>query len=93
MAKADLRKTEKWQEAGAVITRTRELSGLNHDEFADAVGVDSRQVARWEKAEERPQIETVYAAKTLKPFVVIALAKGAGVEVEVETVIRVRRSA
>jgi len=93
MAKADLRKAENWRESGEAIKQTRELSGLNLDEFADALGKDQRQITRWEKAEERPQLETVYASKRLRPFLVIAMAKGAGVDVEVETVIRVKRIA
>jgi hypothetical protein len=93
MAKAHLRKAENWQANGLAIARTRELSGLSLKLFAAAVKRDERQVARWVIAAERPQLETVFAAPALRALLVIALAEQAGLGVDVQTTITVKRIA
>lgn len=96
MAKADLRKAETEahrQEIGRVVERIQKLSGLNLQEFAAAVGRDERQVKRWFTGEERPQFDAIRAVPVLRPLVPIAMAEDAGATVEIETIVRVRRSA
>jgi transcriptional regulator with XRE-family HTH domain len=94
MAKADLRKPENgsdWKmRIGAAIGRTRMLCELSLKEFADAIGRDERQVARWIAGTERPQFEAIFAIDALRSALVIALAELAH-DIEVITEIRVRR--
>lgn len=95
MAKAaipNLRKAENWAELGRVVKRTWLLSGLSLKEFAAAIDRNERQVARWCIAAERPQIETIYAVVPLRGSLVVAMAETSG-NVEVETVVRVKRIA
>lgn len=66
---------------------------LSLEEFAHALGKDERQVKRWQTAEERPQVEAVFAIERFQVALIVAMAKRIGNAVEVETVIRVRRSA
>jgi hypothetical protein len=95
MAKASVRKADgnPHAEMGAVVVAVRKASGLNLDEFALAIKKDPRQVKRWEEATDRPQIEAIYAVDEFKPLVVEAMAHGSGHQVEVDTVIRIRRTA
>lgn len=97
MAKADLRKSEPvdtWRaRLGKAIDRTRQLSGLNLDEFAQAVGRDQRQVARWISGLERPQFDAIFAHPSLRHALLVALAELAGSGVEVTTSIRIQRLA
>ena len=94
MAKADLRKAENaaWREnVGHAIERAKALSGLSLKQFADAVGRDERQVSRWFDGTERPQLDALFAAESLRQPIAQALAELAGAEVEVT--VRMRRSA
>jgi len=94
MAKADLRKPETWKtEVGGAIERTRLLAGLSLKEFADRIGRDERQIARWISGTERPQLDALFAVDALRQPLVIALAELAGTGVEVETTVRIRRHA
>lgn len=96
MVKTDLRKpeTEAWKTSvGAAIQRAMALRGWNLDELANAVGRDPRQVARWITGVERPQFDALFAVEMLRQPLVIALSELAGVGVEVETTIRIRRTA
>ena len=93
MAKADLRKADvtEWRGSiGQAIGRARTLCELSLKEFADAIGRDERQVARWIGGTERPQLDAIFAVPTLRGPLVIALAELSGT-VEVITEIRVRR--
>jgi ribosome-binding protein aMBF1 (putative translation factor) len=95
MAKADLRKAEMpdWrQQIGAAIERARLLSAMSLKQFADAIGRDERQIARWIVGTERPQLDAIFAVRELRGPLVIALAE-LSQTVEVETTIRIRRSA
>jgi len=93
-AKATLRKPENpHEEMGKVVAAVRDLSRLNLDEFAAELKKDPRQVKRWESGDERPQIEAVWVVMRFKPLVVEAMARIANTPIEVETVIRIRRSA
>jgi transcriptional regulator with XRE-family HTH domain len=96
MAKADLRKAEMddWRlHVGGAIERMRMLSGLSLKEFAAVLGRDERQIARWITGAERPQLDVLFAADDLRQSLVIALAELAGAGIEVETTVRIRRSA
>jgi ribosome-binding protein aMBF1 (putative translation factor) len=95
MAKADLPKAEivDWRgQIGTAIERARILSGLSLKEYADKIGRDVRQVGRWITGDERAQLDAIFAVRELRGPLVIALAE-LSQTVEVETTIRIRRSA
>lgn len=92
MAKADLRKADigDWREViGRAVERTRTLTQRSLKEFADAIGRDERQVARWIAGRERPQFDAIFAVAALRGSLVIALAELAE-DIEVSTTIRIR---
>jgi ribosome-binding protein aMBF1 (putative translation factor) len=96
MATAALRKAENVdfrEQIGRAIFRTRMLSGLSLKEFAAAVDRDERQVARWEKGEENPQLHLIFADPTLRRPLIIALAELVEDGVEVTTHITIRKTA
>jgi ribosome-binding protein aMBF1 (putative translation factor) len=95
MAKADLRKAEVAdlrEQIGRGIERARLLSGMSLKEFADAIGRDERQIARWITGAERPQFDAIFAVKELRGPLVIALAELSGT-VDVQTTLVIRRTA
>jgi transcriptional regulator with XRE-family HTH domain len=80
MAKAHLRKAEvesgDWRgEVGKAIERVKNMTGLSLKEFADAVGREDRQVARWIAGTERPQFDAIFAVEHFRQPLVIALAE------------------
>ena len=97
-AKADLKDVRKaeieglWGKWGGCIDEVRGVFRLTLKEFAAELGKDERQVARWIAGQERPQIEVVFAVERFQGVMLIALARSAS-DVEVNTVIHVRRSA
>ncbi len=93
MAKADVRKADLvWRlSVGQAIERARLLSGLSLKEFADRVGRNERQVARWINATDRPQFDAIFAREELRHPLVLALAELAGAGVEFT--VRLRRTA
>jgi len=98
MAKADLRKTENWQELGRAVDRVRTMHRLSLKEFADALSTedaprDERQVGRWIEGKERPQVDVIFGVQKFRRSMVIALAEEAGEGVEVDTVVTIRRPA
>lgn len=95
MAKADLRTAEiNWRERlGWAVGRVQQLSGLSLKEFAEAVGRDERQVARWITADERAQWDAIARVESLRQLVVIAVAEAMGTGIEIDTVVRIRRTA
>ena len=96
MAKASLseiRKTDltDWrEEIGRAIRKVRSDRSLK--EFAVLIDRDDRTIARWEDGKERPQFDAIFAVKELRGPIVIALAELSQI-VEVETTIRIKRSA
>lgn len=93
-AKAEIRLAENWRIAvGNVIEDVRLLAKLSLKEFADRVGRDERQIARWIASTERPQFDALFAVEEFQQPLVIAFARLAGHQVEIETTIHVRRSA
>lgn len=96
MAKADIRKTDKelsWQDLGWVIAFVQYSCGLTLDEFAASLATDPRQIKRQQDAEDRPQIEKVWAVARYKRHVVIGMSLRAGDGVDAVTTISVERSA
>lgn len=98
VAKADLRKTENAeasrQEAGRVVARAKERTGLSLKEFAAAVKREERQVARWFDGSERAHLDALISNKAIKRELIVALAESeAEDDVDVETVIRIPRKA
>lgn len=94
-AKADLRKPEvdAFRVAiGRAVDRARLVCGWNLDEFAAAVGRDSRQVRRWIDGSERPQFDALFAVEALRAPLVVQLAGLSG-DIEIVTELRVRRTA
>jgi ribosome-binding protein aMBF1 (putative translation factor) len=94
MLKADLPKREKrdmWAEIGACLDIARRDLGWTVDQLAGQLDRDSKQVGRWIRGEERPQVDAVFAVEPLREPFVIALAKLA--KCAVETVVTIRRRA
>lgn len=95
MAKADLRKAEPedWKPViGRAIERTRTLCGWSLKQFADAIGRDERQIARWIVGTERPQLDAIFAVQELRGPLVIALSELSDT-VSVETTITIKKRA
>lgn len=85
---------EAWRVAvGQAIDAARQLARLSLKEFAGVIGRNERQVARWISGAERPQFDALFAVEALRKPLVIAFAQLAGQAVEVETVVRVKRTA
>lgn len=96
VAAADVRNAEPdaWKtQIGQALQRAMTLAGWSLKEFAAAVDRDPRQCARWMDGSERPQFDVIFGVEQLRRPLVIAIAELAGQGVEVETTIRVRRSA
>jgi hypothetical protein len=96
MAKAQLRKPEVacWRApVGQAIARVQARSGLSLKEFAAAIARDERQVARWFTGAEHPQLAAIFTVPALRHLLLVSLAELIGDAVEVETHIRIRRSA
>lgn len=101
MAEAVLRKAEKadsMKEIGTALDEARHtlrwsLKELTREiERATGRKRDERQVARWIEGTERQQFDALLAVEPLKPLLLIALARTSE-QIEVETTIRIRRSA
>ncbi len=95
MAKADLKKVETaWRERiGRAIHRAFSLAGLTQKEAARLLERDQAQVARWVSGAERAQLDALFAVEAFRHSLVLALAELAGNGIEIETTIRIRRSA
>jgi hypothetical protein len=82
---------EAWRhEVAKTVERVKSLSGMNLNEFADAVGRDPRTVSRWLKGEERPHIDAILASEQLQEPMLVALAERIG-KVKVTTQITVEK--
>jgi hypothetical protein len=95
MAKADLSAItirEKRQKYGDVLRRTSEIARMNRDETADALQVDKAQISRWWSGEENPQTWRYHQHPRLRECYLLAQAEADG-NVELETVVRIRRRA
>lgn len=95
MAKADLNKVETdWKHrVGRAVERIFKLAGVSAKEAAAAMDVDVAQVSRWCAGTERPQFDVMLSIDALRPWVVMALAEIGGEAVDVETIVRIRRTA
>lgn len=90
--KADLPKAEEsnWEERlGAAIELVQKRSRLSLKEFADKVRRNERQVARWFKGLEHPQIARIFAVPEFRELLIVALAELAGERVRIKTTIEV----
>jgi len=96
MAKADLPKGENspradWLLLGDCLDTARRVLGWTVDRLARELRRDEKQVARWIRGEERPQVETIIGIPALGAEYSIALAARVGCVVE--TVVTLRRLA
>ena len=92
MVKAVLSKGESadyLKELGECLDFARRMVGWNHDQLADALKRDKKQVGRWMRGEERTQVDQVFAVEALRAPFVIALARVANC-CEEETTLRFR---
>lgn len=92
MAKADLRKAET-NDAGKAIERAQQLRGWSLKEFAHAANRGERQLARWIDGTEHPQLDTLFAIVSFRQPLIVALAEQAGLGVDVETIVTIRKVA
>lgn len=96
MAKADLRKAETpdWRVlVGRAVERAQQRRGWSLKEFADAIGRDQRQLARWINGKERPQFDALLAEPTYGPLLVVSLAEIPGSGIVITTQLTVARAA
>lgn len=92
MAKAVLRKAEN-NDAGEAIELAQQLCGWTLKEFAAAAQREERQIKRWIEGKEHPQLDTLFAIKKFRKPLILALAKRAGLGVDVQTTITIREAA
>jgi DNA-binding transcriptional regulator YiaG len=93
MAKMDVRKADEGDlrvEIGRAVRLTRGTLSLK--EFAAAIVRDERQIARWEEGKERPHVDAIFAVRAFRLVFIEALA-GLDDDVQVQTVITIRRTA
>lgn len=86
MARAEVRKPETVDyqaEIGGCFARARHWLGWSLKEAAAALGKDERQVARWERGEERTQVDVVFSVPELRQPFAAQLAKLSGAKVAV----------
>ncbi len=93
MAKADVRTPDiDWNVAiGGAIQDAVKDARLSNKEAAAKVNVDDAEFGKWLSGTRRPQFDRLFAVPVLRRPLAIALAALAGDEVEVETVVRIRR--
>lgn len=77
---------------GAAIRRARLRLDWSLKELAGHVDRDERQVARWERGDERPHWDALFALDLLRPELIVALAELGGGTIAIETTVRVRRT-
>jgi hypothetical protein len=96
MAKAslpDVRKADEGDFKEQVGRAVRSARGkLSLKEFAAAIGRDERQCKRWEDGKERPHVDAFLPVPEIHARFSEAYARLSD-DIEVETVIRIRRSA
>lgn len=73
---------------GEAIERARCLSGLDLNQFADAIGRDASQVGKWIRNAEPPQLDPILMSP-MRRFMLQALAERTP-ECGVQTIITVR---
>lgn len=92
LPQGDLRKPEN-NDAGDAIKLAQQLCGWDLQEFANHAKRDERQIARWIEGKEHPQLDTLFAIKGFRKPLILALAKCAGLGVDVQTTITIREAA
>lgn len=95
MAKMDLKNLEAlWKvKVGHAVQRAFKLAGLSQKEVAGEIERDQAQIARWAAGTERPQFDVLFAVEPLRQPLILALAELAGESVEIETTVKLKRSA
>jgi hypothetical protein len=77
---------------GRVIERAIVLAGLTKQELAHAMGyADQSALSRWISGAEAAQIAKLWAVRALRGALVIAMAEASRADVEVQTVVTLRR--
>jgi transcriptional regulator with XRE-family HTH domain len=92
MVRATLRKAEN-NDTGLALERALKLRGWSLKELSDAAQRGERQLARWMEGTEHPQLDTLFAIASFRQPLIIALAESAGLGVDVQTVVTIRRFA
>lgn len=95
VALAEVRKTDHeadlWQSLVGEAVKTVQLwAGLSLKEFADRLGKNERQVARWISGEDHAQFGAIFAVPEFRALAVLALAQIAKENVEVIHEVRIR---
>lgn len=101
MAKAGLTSVRKADQpsatavkVGAAVHRARTRAEWNLQQFAHEMQRDERLVAKWESGEKNPNLEAILGHPVLKGHFIVAQAELFTSDlIEVETVVRIRRSA
>lgn len=84
---------QEWRRAvGRLVEGLRRSRGWTLDDFAHKLGKDARQLARWERGEERPQFDVILAVTELHEPLLLGLAGLLKHCVETEWTIRIRRN-
>lgn len=84
--RANLRKAESedsLKELGECLGFARRYVGWSLKELAAALNRDERQIARWERGEEKLSIVAVFAVPKMRQPFVVALAKLASCDVDI----------
>lgn len=65
------------QLVGRAIERARHMRGWSNDELSGKVDRDPRQVAKWQKGDERPHLDALFAVEDdlFRNALVIAFAE------------------
>lgn len=92
MATATLRKAET-NDAGAAIAQAQRVLGWSLKEFSGYAKRGERQLARWIDGTEHAQLDTLLAIVPFRQPLIIALAKRAGLGVQVRTTITIDEAA
>lgn len=74
---------------GACLDSARREVGWTVDQLARELHKDAKQIGRWIRGEERTQVDTVFAVVVLQQPLLVALARWAGMTVD----ITIRRTA
>lgn len=96
MAKAELPDftiREKRAKYGKKLRRASEIAGLDRNQTADELKVDPAQISRWWSGDENPQMWRYDDCYRLRSALLIAEAEAHGAGVEVETTVRIKRTA
>ncbi len=93
MAKAPLNPIETGRvQIGRAVQRMCALAGVSQKEAAALLERDPAQVARWISGAERAQVDALFAVARFRQPFIVALSELAGGDVEIETIVRLRKA-